>query len=202
MKYDKLMDQIVEVERKAHDYGGYRRNTDSQRRAKNWRRDDFEGKAILDLACSHGNMTVEAKLRGAKRTFGVEISEVAAQNARDAGLHVKTGSLNDLSLLKDIGGFDTVLFLAVWKTSPFSSRTGLLSHACRIGDVLYFETHRGESPVQVAFEIAHHSDFILLEVLDEWPNEERFLLRASYDMLVSAPRLNGLKSGFKACQLF
>jgi SAM-dependent methyltransferase len=54
--------------------------------AEYWRRlggVDFSGKAVLDIGCGHGALSVHAAQRGAKRVVGVDIDTARTQFARE-----------------------------------------------------------------------------------------------------------------------
>jgi hypothetical protein len=56
---------------------------------------DLAGKVVLDPSCGHGNLLEAARLRGARRTIGLELSkELASMSARKGHLVAQVDSLS------------------------------------------------------------------------------------------------------------
>lgn len=184
LKYDRDIDRVVTVERlSAHGYKNYKRNKRAAERSRFWRREDFYKRTVLDLGCSYGGTMVEAAAMEA-RVHGVELCEDAVKSCHEQRLYVTHGDLNDPTLWRRLEPVDTVMMLAVWRTSPFTERTSLMSWAWRLCErCLYWETHLHESPVEVAHLALYHTSCTTITVLGSYEDdgEDRYLLRLSND---------------------
>ena len=182
LKYDKDLDCVVIVSRKGHHYENYQRNQRANSRSELWLPMDFKNRSVLDIGCSYGGTMAAAKRMGAKTVTGFDACEDAVDSCIAAGYSVRLMDINDPRTFRRCALADTVMCLAVWHTSPFSERKSIMAHAAQLAnDCMYWETHRNESPVEVAYYIFHYTRFTNIRKLGEYTDENRCLLRASYD---------------------
>lgn len=182
--YNKRADDLRFETRSGHDYKSYRRGTNAAERFEHsFLRPDFKNASVLDIGCNKGYMMEQAQLAGARSTNGIEISPEAAKEASQFGDTI-CGSVEDMWLWRELAGekFDVVMLLAVWKTSPFALREAIVAHAIqKTGKVLYFETHRNESYIHVAWTVMMMSEFTRCQRISYDPETTRYMLRFSFE---------------------
>jgi putative methylase len=110
--------------------------------------DDISEKTVVDLGCGTGRLAIGASLLGAKKTFGVDIDQLAVRTAKKNVEKFKVGKktnwiIADIEVLR--GHFSTVLQNPPFGVQRRGADRKFIEKALEIGRKVYSLHKSGES---------------------------------------------------------
>ncbi len=163
-------------------------------RLRRMRKEDIEGKDIVDFGCNEGYMLFAAKEMGARKITGIEYNPWCVEQAKK---YIRKHSIQDaeficenlenFTMYRNIKPVDTVFFLAVIDSSMFLNRNAVVAQiASKTKNALYFEGHNAErwklqSHVYRFFQFMNLTDMTRFEYLGTY--EGRVLIRFGRELL-------------------
>lgn len=136
-------------------------------------RELFQDKAVLDLGCNAGKLTIETyKFLGATRAFGVDIDDVLIEKAKEESFKASFEE-------KDLTGVCTFIctdFMQVHHWDTFTSQHGLFDTILLLSITKWLHLHHGDvgliSLFRNLFQILPEGGTLVVEP-QEWQNYKR-----------------------------
>jgi SAM-dependent methyltransferase len=140
-----------------------------RKRVDYFRRDDFQGKTVIDLGCNSGQMCEYAIEMGAISVHGVDYDRAAiveAESESERAIHYTCDDLDNYLFYNSLRPYDTTLLLSVIGTVELTNRYGILSRMSGLTkETMYLEGHHNSIYETLVEDITKYTDFKTIEYL-------------------------------------